>query len=283
MKKGVDFVWDAECEAAFQDIKSYLTKPPVLAAPTTGKPFILYTRALDYSLGALLAQENDGGKEAALYYLSHRLVGAEHRYSPVEKECLAMMFAVQKLRHYLLSNTIYLISRINLLKVLVTKAGSLNARLAKWSILLSQFDIRYVPQKAIKGQALADFLAEHPLPKDSPLRDDLPDEPVYSVETSSPNASWNMYFDGATRTNEKGKLISGIGILFVSPDKYMIPHAFSLLEPCTNNAAEYQALITGLELALESGITMLEAFGDSQLIVNQMNQEYEIRKPDLLP
>ena len=92
-----------------------------------------------------------------------------------------------------------------------------------------------------------------------------------------------MYFDGATRTNEKGKPISEIGIFFVSPDKYMIPQAFSLLEPCSNNAAEYQALIIGLELALESGITMLEAFGDSQLIVNQMNQEYEIRKPDLLP
>ncbi|KAJ8644666.1 hypothetical protein MRB53_006414 [Persea americana] len=183
------------------------------------------------------------------------------------------MFTVQKLRHYLLSNTVYLISRINLLKVLITKAGSLNARLAKWSILLSQFDISYVPQKAIKGQALPNFLVEHPLPKDSPLRDDLPDEPVYNVETSSPNASWNIYFDGVTRTNEKGKLVSGIGILFVSPGKYMIPHAFSLLEPCSNNAAKYQALIIGLELAFESGITMLEAFGDSQLIVNQINQK----------
>ena len=77
-----------------------------------------------------------------------------------------------------------------------------------------------------------------------------------------------MYFDSATRTNEKKKLISRVGILFVSPDKYMIPHAFSLLEPCTNNAAEYQALILGLELAIESGITMLENFGDSQLIIN---------------
>ncbi|XXG42081.1 hypothetical protein AAC387_Pa01g2429 [Persea americana] len=246
MKKGVDFVWVAECEAAFQDIKSYLTKPPVLAAPTTGKPFILYTRALNYSLGALLAQENDGGKETALYYLSRMLVGAEHHYSPVEKECLAVMFAVQKLRHYLLSNTA-------------------------------------LPQKAIKGQTLADFFEEHPLPKDSPLKDDLPDEPVYSVETSLSNASWDMYFDGATRTNEKEKLILGIGIIFVSPNKYMIPHAFSLLEPCSNNAAEFQALIVGLELALKSGITMLEAFGNSQLIVNQMNQKYEIRKPDLLP
>ena len=92
-----------------------------------------------------------------------------------------------------------------------------------------------------------------------------------------------MYFDGATGTNEKGKLISGIGILFVSPDKYTIPHAFSLLEPCSNNAAEYQALILGLGLALEFGITRMEEFRDSQLIVNQLNQKYEIRKPDLLP
>ena len=85
------------------------------------------------------------------------------------------MFAIKKLHHYLLSNIVYLISRINLLKVLVTKVGSLNTRLAKRSILLSLFDIRYVLQKAIKGQALADFLAEHPLPKDSSLRDDLLD------------------------------------------------------------------------------------------------------------
>ena len=92
-----------------------------------------------------------------------------------------------------------------------------------------------------------------------------------------------MYFDGATRTNKKKTLISGVGILFVSPDKYMIPHAFSLPESCSNNAAEYQALILGLELAIESSITMLEVFGGSQLIVNQMNQKFKVRKPDLLP
>ena len=98
---------------------------------------ILYTRALGYSLGALLAQENDEEKEVALYYLNYMLVGVEYRYSPVEKECVAMMFAMQKLRYYLLSNIVYLISWINLLKVLVTKASSLNAQLTKWSIVLS--------------------------------------------------------------------------------------------------------------------------------------------------
>ncbi|XXG82633.1 hypothetical protein AAC387_Pa10g0538 [Persea americana] len=204
----------------------------------------------------------------------------EHMLSLTSKEtslcCIRSFYdAVLKV------STFYLTSRINLLKVLVTKPGSLNARLTKWP-LLSQFDIRYVPQKAIKCQALADFLVEHPLPKDSPLRDDLLDEPVYNMETSSSNASWDMYFDGATMTNEKGKLILGIGILFVTPDKHMILHAFSLLEPCSNNATEYQALIVGLELTHESGITMLEAFEDSQLIVNQMNQKYEVRKPDPL-
>ena len=63
----------------------------------------------------------------------------------------------------------------------------------------------------------------------------------------------------------------------------MIPYAFSLLELCSNNAAEFQALIVGMEIALESGITVLEVFGDSKLFINQMNQKYKVSKPDLLP
>ena len=63
----------------------------------------------------------------------------------------------------------------------------------------------------------------------------------------------------------------------------MILHAFSLLEPFSNNAAGYQPLIIGLELALKSAFTMVEVFRDSQQIVNKMSQKYDIRKPDLLP
>ena len=101
MKKVVDFVWDKECDEAFKDIKRYLTNPPVLTAPRLNKPFILYTRALDHSLGVMLAQNNDDGKEIALCYLSQMLVGAKHNYKPFEKECLPLMFAVQN------SNTTY--------------------------------------------------------------------------------------------------------------------------------------------------------------------------------
>ena len=187
----------------------------------------MYTRALGHSLGVMLAQNNDDGKEVALYYLSRMLVWAEHKYKPVEKECLALMFALQKIRHYLLSNTVYLVSRINPLKVLMTKVGSLNDRLAKWFILLSCYDIRYTPAKAIKGQALIDFLAEHPLDEDPKFKDGFPDEPVFFTEkiikhTVDPDLHWIMHFNGATRTNEFGETVSGVGIIFCSPERIYI-------------------------------------------------------------
>ncbi|PKU75427.1 putative mitochondrial protein [Dendrobium catenatum] len=92
-KKDTKFVWDEKCQNAFDDIKQYLSNPPVLAAPVPGKPLILYTAALDESLGALLAQVNDEGKENALYYLSRRLLLTEIRYPSIEKHYLALVFA----------------------------------------------------------------------------------------------------------------------------------------------------------------------------------------------
>jgi hypothetical protein len=141
MKKGVSFVWDDACQQAFEEIKQYLMQPPVLAAPVSGKPFLIYVRAMDHSLGALLAQNNDQGHEQAIYYLSRTMIGAEHRYNPVEKECLALVFAVQKMRHYLVGQLIHVISRVNPLRILMTKPSSLNCRLANWAILLSQYEM----------------------------------------------------------------------------------------------------------------------------------------------
>ena len=74
MKKVVSFVWDKACQEIFEDIKEYLTKPPVLVAPTSGKPFLLYVKAMDHFLGTLLAPKNDEGHEQAIYYLSRTLI-----------------------------------------------------------------------------------------------------------------------------------------------------------------------------------------------------------------
>jgi len=87
----------------------YLSSPPVLGAPIPDKPLILYIAAQERSLRALCAQENAEGKERALYYLSQTLVVVELNYSPIKKVCLTLMFAVQKLRHYMQAHTIQLI------------------------------------------------------------------------------------------------------------------------------------------------------------------------------
>ena len=117
---------------------------------------------MDHSLGALISQKNDEGHEQAIYYLSRTLIGVEFRYNPIEKECLALVFAIQKTRYYLVGQTIHVISRVNPLCILMTKQGSLISRLAKWpSSCLNM--MLFIHQKAVKGQALADFLAAHPI------------------------------------------------------------------------------------------------------------------------
>ena len=113
MKKCVSFVCDDTCQKAFGDIKEYLTNPPVMVAHVSGKQFLLYVTAMDHSLGALLAQKNDEGFEQAIYYLSQTLVGAECRYNLIKKECLALVFAAQKTRHYLVGLEMHIISRDN--------------------------------------------------------------------------------------------------------------------------------------------------------------------------
>jgi len=94
MKKGVSFLWDNACQEAFEEIKKYLTHPTVLVAPVLEKPLLLYVRAMYHSLGALLAQNNDQNHEQAIYYLSRTMIGEEHRYNPIEKKCLALVFAI---------------------------------------------------------------------------------------------------------------------------------------------------------------------------------------------
>ena len=98
----------------------------------------------------LLAQKNDEGKENALYYLSRMLNSAELNYSPIEKICLALMFAIKKLRHYLQAHSVHLISRADPIKYIMSRPV-LSGRLAKWALLLQEFEIIYVSQKAVKG------------------------------------------------------------------------------------------------------------------------------------
>ncbi|CAL9001615.1 unnamed protein product [Prunus brigantina] len=102
LKEAEQFIWETEHQVAFDDIKKYLSQPPVLMPPKRGKPLRLYISASESSIGCLLAQNNESEREQAVHYLSRTLNMAELNYSPVEKLCLALYFAATKLRHYML-------------------------------------------------------------------------------------------------------------------------------------------------------------------------------------
>ena len=92
----------------------------------------------------------------------------------------------------------------------------------------------FVPQKAIKGQTLVDFLAAHPILETSKLHEDILDEVTKANITSSDDV-WQMFFDSALKTRPKGKIVTGVGVVFISPENHVLPRVFSLMEPYSNN------------------------------------------------
>src|SRR4051812_38740607 len=113
-------------------------------------------------------------------------------------------------------------------------------------MLLSRYDMHFLPQKATKGQAITDLLAENPRSNSAILFEELPDETA-EVHSAQANPSvWQMYFNGPFRTIPRVGLVAGIGIVLILPQNHVIPHALSLTEPCTNNVTEYNALLIGL-------------------------------------
>ena len=99
-----------------------------------------------------------------MYYVSKRLIDIETRYLEIKKLALALMIASRKLRLYFHSHTIRVLTNYPLRQVLQKPDAS--GHLLKWAIELSQLNIEFIPRPAIKGQALADFIAEFNTPED---------------------------------------------------------------------------------------------------------------------
>ncbi|XP_070036920.1 uncharacterized protein [Nicotiana tomentosiformis] len=213
-------------------------KPPVLASPIPGESLILYISAQERYVGALLAQENSEGKENSLYSLSKMMTTNELNYPPIKTLCMTLVFSIQKLKHYFQDHVVHFVSRENPIKFKVMSKPVLSDRLS------------------IKGQVLADFLADHHVPDDWELTNELTDEDTMVIEVQSP---WRMYFDGATYRGG-----ADAGIVFVISQGEVLPYSFTLTQLCSKNVAEYQALILGLEMTVQMKKLQLQVLGDSQ-------------------
>jgi ribonuclease HI len=141
-------------------------------------------------------------------------------------------------------------------------APVLKDRLGKWMFALSEFNIRYQPATAVKGQALVDLIAER-------INTDIA---ALSIR------AWAMYFDGSVCGDG-----CGIGILLVSPRGATYYFSIRLPTACANNLAEYEAVHKGMELLLKAGAEAVEIFRDSKLVISQLTEEYRCESESLFP
>ena len=151
------FQWDAHCQEAFMALKTYQCSPPILVSPYKGELLTLYLAVSDFATSAALVRERDRVQQP-IYYCSRALRGAEERYPKMEKLILALVTTSRKLRPYFQAHTVEVPTEYPINQILHKPETS--GRLMKWAIELSEFDIRYKPRIAVKGQILAYFIIE---------------------------------------------------------------------------------------------------------------------------
>ena len=138
--------WDEENQRAFEKLKNALTSGPVLKAPEVDKPFIVQTDACDLGIGAVLSQLDEDGEERPVAYASRKLLPRETRYSTIEKECLAIVWALKQFRIYLYGMP-FVIETDHKPLIWLQKMKDTNQRLTRWAITVQQYqyEIRHRP------------------------------------------------------------------------------------------------------------------------------------------
>lgn len=138
LKKDAKWVWNEKQSSCFAELKGMITRKPVLACYRTEGAVEVHTDACDHGIGAILYQEQENGEMKPVSYISRSLKSAEKNYGITEKECLAIVWSLQYLRHYLYGRTFVVITDHCGLCWFMSN-GRVNSRLTRWSIKLQEF------------------------------------------------------------------------------------------------------------------------------------------------
>jgi len=151
--------WDEHCERAFQTLKGQLTSQPVCCLPDLALPFVLRTDASDVGLGAVLLQDQGFGLQP-ISFASKKLQSAEKNYATIEKECLAILWAVKKFSQYVMGRK-FTIQCDHQPLMHLSRIKQTNPRLLRWALQLQpyNFQVEVIPGKS---NVDADFLSRHP-------------------------------------------------------------------------------------------------------------------------
>ncbi|CAN6554875.1 unnamed protein product [Malus baccata var. baccata] len=184
LQKEVAFEFTKECTASFNQLKELLTTAPIIVPPDWSLPFELMCDASDYALGAVLGQRKDK-RPHVIYYASRTLNDAQLNYSTTEKELLAVVFALDKFRSYLIGTKVIVFTDHAALKYLLTKKEA-KPRLIRWILLLQEFDIEIRDKKGSEN-VVADHLSRMVHNEESlPILETFPDEQLLSIKVSAP-------------------------------------------------------------------------------------------------
>jgi len=143
LNKWKGFEWTEECVLAFQQLKEYLSLPPIMSRPEVDEILFAYI-----AVASVLVRV-DSGVQRLVYYVSKSLYATEVRYLPLEKAILAMVHATCKLPHYFQSHIVVVLTQLRLRSLL--QSADYTRRIAKWGTILGAFDIKYMPCTSIKG------------------------------------------------------------------------------------------------------------------------------------
>ena len=190
-----------------------------------------------------------------VYFMSRAFRGAKERYPQMEKLAFALVTVAQKLKPYFQAYIIVVLTD----KPLQRAMGSPDAagRMALWAVELSEFDIQYRPCTAIKGQVVANFIAEFTL-LEGQGAEEIP--------------QWSIHTDGSSN-----KQAGGAGVVLHTLEGDKIKCMIRLDFPTTNNKAEYEALVAGLDLAKAARVENMVIYCDSQVVISQINGDYECK------
>ena len=149
----------------------------------------LYIATSNSTIASMLVQEDDNDIECVVYYLSQILNDAKIRYSAIEKLCLCLYYSCTKLMYYIKPFNVQVLSHNNVIKFMLSKS-ILHNRIWKWTLALNKFSLTFVPLKAMKGQVVVGFLADH--------------TNIKILECYIGIKTWILYFDGLKHVNEVG-------------------------------------------------------------------------------
>ena len=156
LEKDTRFNFDDSSKAAFKEIKIKLVQAPIMAAPEWNQGFDIMCDASDFAMGAVLGQRNEKIFRT-IYYASRTFNEAKENYSTIEKEMLAIVFACEKFRQYIMGSHVIIHTDHAAIKYLMSKK-EVKPRLIRWVLLLQEFDLEIKDKKGCDN-VIADHLS----------------------------------------------------------------------------------------------------------------------------